>query len=53
MLFCSVGFVELFIGFLLFGLMLFGGVLLFVWCIIVDECKWFFVDEFIDLFGLC
>jgi chromate transporter len=44
---------ELFTGFLLLGLMGFGGVLPLARTMMVDERRWLSADEFTDLLGLC
>lgn len=44
---------ELFTGFLLLGLMGFGGVLPMSRRMLVEERRWLAPDEFLDLLGLC
>jgi chromate transporter len=44
---------ELFTGFLLLGLMGFGGVLPLARRAIVDERRWLTAEEFVELLGLC
>ncbi len=48
-----VGFIEIFVGFLLIGLMGFGGIAASAHYVIVERNRWLDQKEFVELFGIC